>query len=141
MPAPEFRHDVAQWVLTMPVAAALGFTFDELAEGRSCTRLPWRPDLSHVAGAFQAGPIGSLADFTGASAGITALPRGALAATVDYTVKFLTEARGEELVARGRVLRPGSTLTVTTVEISAVTGNVESLCATALVTIRTIIPS
>ena len=138
MPSPQFRHDVAEWVLAMPVAAALGFSFEELADGRSRTRLPWRSDLSHAPGVFQAGPIGSLADFTGASAGITALRPGALAATVDYTVKFLTEARGAELLARGRVLRPGSTLTVATVELSAVTGHVETLCATALITIRTI---
>ncbi len=125
----------------MPVAAALGFAFEELADGRSRTRLPWRPDLSHAAGLFQAGPIGSLADFTGASAGITSLRPRAIAATVDYTIKFLTEARGDELVARGRVLRPGTTLTVATVEVSAVASNVETLCATALITIRTIKPT
>lgn len=56
-------------------------------------------------------------------------------------MKFLTEARGNQLVASGRVLRSGSTLTVTTVEISAVFNHIETLCATALVTIRTINPA
>lgn len=121
----------------MPVAAALGLSFVDPADGHSATRLPWRPELSHAPGVFQAGPIGSLADFTGASAGLTALSPGTIAATVDYTVKFLTEARGNELIARGRVLRPGG-LTVATVEIAAVFNNIQTLCATALVTIRTI---
>jgi uncharacterized protein (TIGR00369 family) len=125
----------------MPVAAALGFSFVELAEGRSETRLPWRPEHSHTPGAFQASPIGSLADFTGASAAITALPRGSLGATVDYTVKLLTEARGQELVARGHVLRPGTTLTVAAVDIHIVTDRREYLCASAFVTIRNIIRS
>lgn len=69
-----FRRDIAEWVLAMPVAAALGFADEELADDHCRTRLPWRADLSHAPGVFQAGPIGSLADFTGASAGITALP-------------------------------------------------------------------
>ncbi|MEP6660281.1 MAG: PaaI family thioesterase [Acidimicrobiales bacterium] len=137
----DFRHDVADWVLAMPVAAALGFSFVELGNGFSETRLPWRPQHSHSPGAFQAGPIGSLADFTGASAGITVLPLGALAATVDYTIKFLAEARGDELVGRGRVLRPGTTLTVIAVDIHAVTDGSERLCASAFVTIRAIASS
>lgn len=139
MKAPvDFRHDVADWVLAMPVAAALGFSFVELANGYAETRLPWRPEHSHAPGVFQAGPIGSLADFTGASAGITALPVGSLAATVDYTVKLLAEARGDALVGRGRVLRPGSTLTVIAVDIHAVKDGSERLCASAFVTIRAI---
>jgi uncharacterized protein (TIGR00369 family) len=140
-PPVDFRHDVADWVLAMPVAAALGFSFVELGNGYSETRLRWRPEHSHAPGVFQAGPIGSLADFTGASAGITVLPTGSLAATVDYTVKLLAEARGDELVGRGRVLRPGTTLTVIAVDIHAVREGSESLCASAFVTIRAIAAS
>lgn len=136
--APGFRHDVADWVLAMPVAAALGFSFVALGEGQSETRLPWRPQHSHSPGAFQASPIGSLADFTGASAGLTVLPPGSLAATVDYTIKLLTEARGEELIGRGRVLRAGATLTVAAVEINVLSDQREYLCASAFVTIRNI---
>ena len=139
--AADFRHDVADWVLAMPVAAALGFSFSELGNGYSETHLRWRPQHSHTPGAFQAGPIGSLADFTGASAGITVLPVGSLAATVDYTIKFLAEARGNELVGRGRVLRPGTTLTVIAVDIHAVKDGTERLCASAFVTIRAIAAS
>ena len=34
-----FRQDVADWVLAMPVAVALGFSFVELADGRGETEL------------------------------------------------------------------------------------------------------
>jgi len=60
-------------VFALPVAAAFGFTFTTLVEGRAETRLPWRPDLSHSPGAFQANPIAALADFTGVAAGVTLL--------------------------------------------------------------------
>lgn len=134
---PEFRDDIAEWVLAMPAAAALGFSFDALGGGRSQTCLPWQQRHSHVRGAFQAGPIGSLADFTGASAAISALPPGSLAATVDLTLKLFAEARGDRLVATGRALHPGGTLIVAAVDIDVVNAGSQSTCATALVTIRT----
>jgi uncharacterized protein (TIGR00369 family) len=136
-----FRHDVADWVLALPVAAAFGFGFEELDNGRSVTRLPWRIEHSHAPGSFQASPVATLADFTGASAAMTLLPVGATAATLDYTVKFLAEARGGELIARGHALRPGHTITVAAVDVYAANGTVETLCATALVSIRNIRPT
>ena len=136
-----FRQDIADRVLSLPVVAAFGLTFDELADGRAVTRLTWRSEFSHTPGAFQANPIAALADFTGVSAGVTLLPPGGMAATVDYTAKFLSEARGEQLLARARVLRPGATLTVAAVDVFAVAGSAETLCATALVTMRNITPA
>jgi uncharacterized protein (TIGR00369 family) len=133
---PDFRQDVAEWVLGMPAATALGFSFAALGNGQCQTRLHWQRKHSHVPGAFQAGPIGSLADFTGASAAITTLPPGSLAATVDFTVKLLTEARGEVLIATGRALGPAGALIVAAVDIDVVSSGTRTRCATALVTIR-----
>jgi len=134
-----FRRDVADRVLGLPVAAAIGFTFDELEDGRAVSSLDWRPELSHAPGAFQANPIAALADFTGVSAGLTLFPPGTAAATADYTAKFLAEARGHSLTARARVLRSGR-LTVSAVDVFAVAGGEERLCATALVTARVFTP-
>jgi len=138
---PGFRQDIAELVLSLPVAAAFGLTFTQLAAGRAEARLPWRPEHSHTPGAFQANPIAALADFTGVSAGLTLLPPGSAAATVDYTVSLLTEARGERLVARAHVLRPGATLTVAAVDVHVEHDGTETLCAAALITMRNIIKS
>ena len=134
-----FRQDIADAVLRLPIAAAFGLTFTELADGRAESTLVWRPEHAHTPGAFQANPIAALADFTGVAAGITLLPPGSTAVTVDYTTKFLAEARGEHLVARAHVLRPGTTLTVAAVDIVVVRDGTETLCAAALVTMRNII--
>ena len=102
--------------------------------GRHRARLPLRPSprrhlrdpahlaprLSHTPGAFQASPIGALADFTGASAAMSTQPTRPPAITVDYTLKLLAEARGDELIARAHVLRAGG-LTVTSVELHTLT--------------------
>ncbi len=50
---PGFRQDIADTVLSLPVAAALGLTFTQLAAGRAEARLAWRPEHSHTPGAFQ----------------------------------------------------------------------------------------
>jgi len=134
-----FQQDIADAVLSLPVAATFGLTFTELAAGRAESELAWRREHSHTSGAFQANPIAALADFTGVAAGVTLLPPGSAAATVDYTVKFLTEARGDQLVARARVLRPGTTLTIAAVDIFVVRDGTETLCAAALVTMRNIV--
>ncbi len=131
-----FRQDVADWLLRLPVVAAFGLTITELAAGRAVTHLPWRPQHSHTPGAFQASPIAALADFTGAAAGVTLLPPGSAAATVDYTAKFLTEAHGEELIARAHVLRAGSTLTVAAIDVYARAAGAETLSCAALLTMR-----
>jgi len=132
------QQDVAEWVLSLPVVKAFGLNFEELGNGRNVTRLARHPRHSHTPGAFQATAAASLADFTGASAAMTLLPTGWAAATMDYTVKLLTEARGERLVARGRVLRAGSTVTVSAVDVYAIAGDTATCCTTALVTIRNI---
>jgi len=54
---PDFRQDIADAVLRLPVAAAFGLTFTALAAGRAQTELAWRPEHSHTPGAFQANPI------------------------------------------------------------------------------------
>jgi len=43
---------------------------------------------------------------------------------------------GETLVARGRLVRSGRTLSVAAADVYAVRGGIETLCATALATIR-----
>jgi uncharacterized protein (TIGR00369 family) len=71
-----------------------------------------------------------------ACAGATMLPDGWAASTIDYTLKLLAPAVGEKLVARGRVVRSGRTLTVAAADVFAVRDGKETLCATALTTIR-----
>jgi acyl-coenzyme A thioesterase PaaI-like protein len=85
--------------------------------------------------------VGALADFAGGSAGITLLAPGWVNMTVDYTVKLLAPAKGEKIVARARVIKPGKVMTVAVADVFAVNGSEEKLCATAFVTMRNIKPS
>ena len=59
-------------------------------------------------------------------------------ATIDCTGKLLSPAKGAKLIARGRVLKPGSLVSVAAAEVYSVNEGQEVLCATALVTMRNI---
>ena len=133
---PDFEEIVKAVVLSMPAAKHLGFDFGRVAPGQAEIVQPYREELTEHNGFFQAGVVGALADFAGASAGWTLLAPGWVSMTVDYTVKLLAPAKGEKIVARGRVIKPGQVMTVAAADVYAVNGSDEKLCATAFVTMR-----
>jgi len=122
--------------MEMPIAAHFGFTITDIAPGYLEVTQPYRPELSFKEGFFQAGAVGTLADFAGAGACFTMLPAGWLAATADYTVKLLAPASGEKIVARGRIIQARKVLSVAASEVYSIKDGQETLCATALVTSR-----
>jgi uncharacterized protein (TIGR00369 family) len=135
---PDFQELVKEVVLSMPAAKHLGFEFGRIAQGVAEIIQPYRKELTQHNGYFQGGVLGALADFAGGSAAGTLLPPGWMNMTVDYTVKIVAPAKGDKLIARGRVIKPSQTLTVAAADVYSVNGSNERLCATALVTMRNI---
>lgn len=135
---PDFEELVKAVVLSMPAAKHLGFHFGRVAPGEAEIIQPYRVELTQHNGFFQGGVIGALADFAGGSAAGTLLPPGWVNMTIDYTVKLLAAAKGETLVARGRVIKASQVMTVAAADVYSVDGSDEKLCATALVTMRNI---
>jgi len=135
-PNPNFIEVTTRFLMAMPIAEYLGFDITGVAPGRFEITQPFRRELSLRERTFQAGPIGTLADMAAACAGATMLPEGWAVSTIDYTLKLLTPAVGEKLIARGRLLRCGRTLSVAAADVFSVQNGKETLCATALTTIR-----
>ena len=135
-PNPDFAETAKRFLMEMPIAQHFGFLVTGIGPGLFEITQPFRKELSFSPGIFQAGPVGTLADMAAACAGVTMLPCGWAASTVDYTIKLIAPAAGEKIVARGRVVRSGRTLSVTASEVYAVRAGKETLCATALATIR-----
>lgn len=63
------------------------------------------------------------------------MPADSTVLTVEYKLNLLAPAKGEVVIARANVIRPGRTLTVCTAEVTAVLGDNSNVCATALMTI------
>lgn len=66
------------------------------------------------------------------------MPADAAVLTTEYKVNFLSPALGHRFSARGRVIKPGRTLTVTTGEVIAETDSGSKAVATMLATMMTL---
>ena len=106
-----------------------------IAPGEVDIELPFRDELSQQHGFFHAGITGTLADNAAGYAAFTLFDADSAPLTVEYKLNLLSPARGERLVARGRVIKPGSKLTIVRSDVAAAAGGVETLCGAALVTI------
>jgi uncharacterized protein (TIGR00369 family) len=135
-PNPDFAETTRRFLTEMPISQYFGFAVTGVGPGFFEITQPFRKELSFRPGIFQAGPVGTLADMAAACAGMTMLPCGWAASTVDYTIKLIAPAAGDKIVARGRVVRSGRTLSVAAADVYAVREEKETLCATALATIR-----
>lgn len=139
---PDFKRFVEDAVLSMPAARHLGFRFSRLVPGEAEIIQPYRNELTQHDGYFQGGVLGSLADFAAGAAAGTLLPPGWANMTIDYTVKILAPGKGEQIAARGRVVKPGNVMTIAAADLYSVdrAGETaeETLCAVAFVTLRNI---
>ncbi|OAI51885.1 hypothetical protein AYO46_07000 [Betaproteobacteria bacterium SCGC AG-212-J23] len=96
----------------------IGASLASLEAGASEIRLPYRADLTQQKGFVHGGIIGMIADSACGYAAYSLMPASASLVTVEYKINILAPARGS-LVARGKVLKSGRTLTVARAEVYA----------------------
>lgn len=111
------------------IMGLIGAELTDVQPGFVEIRLPWREDLTQQHGFFHAGVTSTIVDSAGGYAGFTLFPENASVVTVEFKINLVAPAKGDALVARGRVVRPGRNLTICTGEVFAVTGGEETLCA------------
>lgn len=104
-------------------------TLGEVGAGRADIHLPCWDGVGQQHGFVHGGVVGMIADSAAGYAAMTMAPDGASVLTVEYKMNLLAPARGQQLIARGRVVRPGRTLIITQAEVFAIDNGVEKLCA------------
>ena len=117
----------------------LGAELVGVAPGFAEIRLPYASALCQQHGYFHGGVIGTLADNAGGYAAFTLMDENDSVLTVEYKMNIVAPGRGEVLIARGQVLRPGRTLTVCEAKVYARDDGDERLCAMALCTLMTLV--
>ena len=112
----------------------LGIEMVHLAAGEVDLSVPYQKGLTQQHGYFHAGVTATIADSAAGYAALSLFSPGTGVLTTEFKINLLAAARGEKLVARGRVIKPGRTLTVCRSDVAAVTDGSETLIATALFT-------
>jgi uncharacterized protein (TIGR00369 family) len=114
--------------------ATIGASITRIEEGEVTIEIPFRSDLTQQHGFLHAGVLTMVVDTACGYAALTRMPASAAVLTAEYKVNFLSPTEGEKLIARGRVIKPGRTLTVCFGEVHAKKDGKEKLVATMLAT-------
>jgi uncharacterized protein (TIGR00369 family) len=117
--------------------ATLGAEMASVAPGAVTIMLPVTPAVSQQHGFVHAGAVAAIADSAAGYAALTLMPEGAGVLTAEFKINLVAPAAGERLLARGKVIKAGRTLTLAMTEVHAVTDGREKLCAVLTATLMT----
>jgi uncharacterized protein (TIGR00369 family) len=118
--------------------ATIGARLTRVTAGEVTIELPFRVDLTQQHGFLHAAVVTALVDTACGYAAYSLMPDDAAVLTVEYKVNFLAPAEGERIVATGRVIKAGQTITVCTGEVLAALDGQEKLVATMQATMMTV---
>jgi uncharacterized protein (TIGR00369 family) len=131
----EYEERVRDSFARQGLMGHLGARLVALGPGQVEIRVGYRAELTQQHGYFHAGVSGAIADSACGYAAYTLMPKDSSVLTVEYKMNLLAPAQGEELIARGRVVRSGKTLKICAADVYALKGGEEVHCATMLSTV------
>lgn len=121
-PDPSFATRIRESFARQKAMALIGAALRRVEPGEVEIALPWREDLTQQKGFIHGGILGMIADTACGYAAFSLMPAGGSLVTVEYKMNILKPGRGS-LVAHGKVIRPGRTLTVARAEVYADDGS------------------
>ncbi len=132
---PAFEARVRASFGRQSVMNLIGARLTRVEPGLVEIELPYRADLCQQHGFFHAGITSTIADSAGGYAAHSLMPAGASVLTTEFKINLLAPADGELLRARGRVVKPGRTLSVCDVDVFAIKDGQTTSCAKRLETL------
>jgi len=112
-----------------------GATLTRVTRGEVEIAMPWSEGVTQQHGFFHGGTVGALADSACGYAALSVAAEGEAGLTAEYKINLLSPARGERLVAVGRVIKPGRTLIVAQGDVFTETAGQRKAVATMLMTL------
>lgn len=109
--------------------ATIGAEVGSVAPGSVLLRMKVRDDLLQQHGFVHAGAIASLADSACGYAALSLMPADAAVLSVEFKCNMLSPAKGDAIIARADVIRPGKTIMVCRADVFSVSGTEEKLVA------------
>jgi len=116
----------------------LGATLGTISPG--LVEIVLQPDraISQQHGFVHAGAVAAIADSAAGYASLSMMPTGTGVLSTEFKINLLAPATGDRIVARGRVVKAGRTLTVAQTEVFAETDGQEKLIALLTATMMTV---
>ena len=133
---PRFEQVVRDSFAAQQLMDTIGARLTGVAAGEIEIRVPFRRDLTQQHGFLHAGVVTSALDSACGYAALSLMEEGVGVLTVEFNL--LAPARGEELIARGRVLRAGRTIAVCQAEAAMLAEGTETSVAVMIATIMTV---
>jgi len=118
---PRFATRVRASFARQKAMALIGASLASVEPGAVQIALPYRDENTQQKGFVHGGIIGMIADSAAGYAAYSLMPPSASLVTVEYKMNILAPARGS-LVAKGKVIKSGRTLTVARAEVYAEDG-------------------
>lgn len=116
----------------------LGATLTRVAPGEVDITMPPTPAISQQHGFIHAGAVAAIADSAAGYAALTLMPPNRGVLTAEFKINLLAPATGDLILARGRVIKAGRTLTLAQAEIVSQTGGQQKLIAHLTATLMSI---
>jgi uncharacterized protein (TIGR00369 family) len=145
---PQYERRVRDSFARQRVMETLGATLLRVAPGEIEIALPFRAELTQQHGFLHAGVVTTIVDSACGYAALSLMPPGAGVLTIEFKLNLLAPAAGALMIARGRVTKPGRTITVCTGDVFATPAGSdgapngaqgqEKLVATMVATVMTI---
>ncbi len=96
------------------------------------------PAISQQHGFVHAGAVSAIADTAAGYAALSLMPPGRGVLTTEFKINLVAPATGDRIIARGRVVKAGRTLTLAQAEVFAINGGTEKLVAFLTATLMAI---
>ena len=135
---PDFSASTEASFARQGIMGLLGARLTRIEPGLCEIQLPYRADLTQQHGYFHAGVTSTIADSAGGFAGFTLFPATSSVLTVEFKINLLAPADGDLLIATGRVIRAGRTLTVCEFDVEVEKTGQRTACAHGLQTLITV---
>ena len=126
---PNYAERVKTSFAKQLIMETIGARILRVAPGEVDIELPVAAKVPQQHGFVHAGALSTIADSACGYAALSLMPPGAGVLTVEFKVNLMAPAAGERLVAEGRVVKAGRTLTVTQAEVYAEAAGARRLIA------------
>jgi uncharacterized protein (TIGR00369 family) len=134
----EYEQRIRSSFAKQGLMATLGATLESVSPGSVQISLRPTANISQQHDFVHAGAVSAIADTAAGYAALTLMPANAGVLTTEFKINLLAPAKGDRIVAIGKVVKAGRTLTLSQSEVFAETGGKSKLIALLTATLMTV---